>query len=142
MSLDTRRWFNRSLPQTLQIACILLYLHAVFGLIGLLSDNSWEGFARVRYGAFGALVVLALLAAAAGGAFLMANDRRIGYYLGFAGSLAPFIIRFWVLNGTNADVFQKFTGGSNNVIGFLFEAAVVGLLVHPMSRDYQRIWFK
>ena len=27
-------------------------------------------------------------------------------------------------------------------ISFVFDVALVLLLVHPMSRDYQRIWFK
>ena len=28
------------------------------------------------------------------------------------------------------------------LISFLFAVALVALLLHPMSRDYQRIWFK
>ena len=28
------------------------------------------------------------------------------------------------------------------LISFVFDVALVLLLVHPMSRDYQRIWFK
>jgi hypothetical protein len=28
------------------------------------------------------------------------------------------------------------------LINFLFDAALVALLLHPMSRDYQRIWFR
>jgi hypothetical protein len=30
-------------------------------------------------------------------------------------------------------------GGS--IVNFLFEVALVALLLHPQSRDYQRIWF-
>jgi hypothetical protein len=28
------------------------------------------------------------------------------------------------------------------IINFLFDGALVALLLHPMSREYQRIWFK
>ena len=28
------------------------------------------------------------------------------------------------------------------LVSFVFDVALVLLLVHPMSRDYQRIWFK
>ena len=28
------------------------------------------------------------------------------------------------------------------IISFLFDVALVALLLHPMSREYQRIWFK
>ena len=28
------------------------------------------------------------------------------------------------------------------LINFIFDAALVALLLHPMSREYQRIWFK
>ena len=31
---------------------------------------------------------------------------------------------------------------STTIISFLFDGALVALLLHPMSRDYQRIWFK
>ena len=31
---------------------------------------------------------------------------------------------------------------STAVISLLFDGALVALLLHPMSREYQRIWFK
>jgi hypothetical protein len=31
---------------------------------------------------------------------------------------------------------------SGGLINLLFEVALVALLLHPQSRDYQRIWFK
>ena len=31
---------------------------------------------------------------------------------------------------------------SGGILNLLFEVALVALLLHPMSRDYQRIWFK
>ena len=29
-----------------------------------------------------------------------------------------------------------------NIINLMFAVALVALLLHPMSRDYERIWFK
>jgi hypothetical protein len=30
---------------------------------------------------------------------------------------------------------------SRDPIGLMFEIALIALLLHPQSRDYQRIWF-
>jgi hypothetical protein len=30
----------------------------------------------------------------------------------------------------------------SNIINTIFSVALVALLLHPMSRDYQRIWFR
>ena len=35
-----------------------------------------------------------------------------------------------------------FLGNVFVLVGFMFDVALVALLLHPMSRDYQRIWFK
>ena len=35
-----------------------------------------------------------------------------------------------------------FVLGGGNLISLLFAIALVALLLHPQSRDYQRIWFK
>ncbi|MGH9205909.1 MAG: hypothetical protein ACRD1G_05035, partial [Acidimicrobiales bacterium] len=34
------------------------------------------------------------------------------------------------------------TALSIGILNLLFEIALVALLLHPQSRDYQRIWFK
>ena len=31
---------------------------------------------------------------------------------------------------------------ATNLLELIFEIALVALLVHPQSRDYQRIWFR
>jgi len=41
--MSGRRWFNSSLPQTLQIANILLYLDAFFLLINILGGRRGLG---------------------------------------------------------------------------------------------------
>ena len=140
MPIDTRKWFDRTQPQTLQIATWLLYINAFFALIDLLDTNGWIGVARIRHGGLGTLVGIAIILAYVGGAFLMANERKIGYLLAVAAAFSPFVFRLWLLNGTNLSMFDKVTG--NNTISFIFEVALCALLLHPQSRSHQRIWFK
>ena len=32
--------------------------------------------------------------------------------------------------------------GFPTILSLMFDGLLVGLLVHPLSRDYQRIWFR
>jgi hypothetical protein len=115
--MESRRWVNPTQPQTLQIAVFLLYLNGIFTLLfgGLFVP-------------FGVLIIVGSVAAAYG----IANERKWGYGLGVAMALLPFALI--IANRSN-----PLNGG---IINLLFEVALVALLLHPMSRDYQRIWFK
>jgi hypothetical protein len=116
--METRRWVNPSQPQTLQIAVFLLYFNAVFTLI---FDLGILGF-----------VGLMIVAGSAAAGFGIANDQKWGYGLGVAMAFVPFFLRL-LFGGS-------LLGGS--IINLMFEIALVALLLHPQSRDYQRIWFK
>jgi hypothetical protein len=107
------RWFNPSQPQTLQIAVLLLYLTAFFALLGLL------------------LLFVLLLAAGAVG---IASEKKWGYAVGVAAAILQVAVLlmfggFAVLNNLNG------------LLQLMFDGALVALLLHPMSREYQRIWF-
>jgi hypothetical protein len=118
--MEQRRWVNQTQPQTLQIAVFLLYLTAVFDFIDLL-----------RIHAFPVPFVAGIVGSVAAG-YGIANERKWGYILGVAMALWPFALRVYY-------------GGSlfgADIITLLFEVALVALLLHPQSRDYQRIWFK
>jgi len=138
-SIDFKKWFDRFQPQTLQIATWLLYISGVFMLIDLGNRGSWVWFAKEKYG-IGLFVVLVLVACHALGGLLMANDRKLGYWLALVAAFSPFALRIWVLRGTGASTMDRLTGGS--VIGFIFDVALVVLLLHPMSREHQRLWYK
>jgi hypothetical protein len=117
------RWTNPSLPQTLQIGMFLLYLDAVFGIL----------FGSVFAFPLGTLVVVGSALAALG----IANEYRWGWQLGVAVSafaLVPFAL-FAVSEGIG-ELFDP-----RIVLILLFPVAQFALLVHPQSRDYQRIWF-
>jgi hypothetical protein len=114
--MEQRRWINQSQPQTLQIAVILLYIDAVFAL--------------VRFHPVLLLVAVGL----AVGAYGIANERKWGYMLGVAMAFLPAAFRVWFF-GVDALL-------GRDVISLMFEIALIALLLHPQSREYQRIWFK
>ena len=111
---------NPTQPQTLQIGVFLLYINAVFGLLDYFRTQ-WAPFLLIAVGG-----------AAAG--YGIANERKWGYYLGVAMAFLPFGLRAYY--GGLGEVL------STDALTLLFEIALVALLLHPQSRDYQRIWFK
>jgi hypothetical protein len=118
--VNERRWFNPNQPQTLQIAVILLYIDSVFLLIG----------GALRY-----LLFLITMVAMAVGAFGIANEKKWGYALGLLGAVLNLV---WpLLYGLGLSWYF-----GSNIINTIFSIALVALLLHPMSRDYQRIWFR
>jgi len=117
--MQTRRWVDPSQPQTLQIAVFLLYAQAAVLLL---------------FGAFLSLLGLALIAGGIGAGYGIANEQKWGYGLGLLVAFFPFFARVAV-NGLN-NVF------TTDVISLMFEIALVVLLLHPQSREYERIWFK
>lgn len=100
----------------MQIAVILFYINGAFGVL---------------YGAVFSGIGLLFVAGSVAAGFGIANERRWGYVLGLAMAFLPFVIRLAFGSGL--------VGG--NLINFLFEVTLVALLLHPQSRDYQRIWF-
>ena len=117
--MESGRWINTSQPQTLQIAVFLLYIRAAFLLLGGgLFTTLWF------------LVVVAMVAAGYG----VANEQKWGYSLAVACSLVPFAV-ILVFGGIGGLL-------SADPIGMMFAVALVALLLHPQSREYQRIWFK
>jgi hypothetical protein len=120
--VNETRWFNPTQPQTLQFAVILCYLNAVFGLLfGLVATN--------------VVMALVIIVGLAAGGFGIANEKKWGYTVA-VGAAALHVLMYLVVFGS--ETIQDF----NLLISFVFDVALVLLLVHPMSRDYQRIWFK
>lgn len=140
-NLDYRKWFDRMLPQTLQIAMWLLYIDGAFAIINYLDRTDVYGFWR-WYGGPGALLApLACLSFIAGG-FLMANGRRLGWWLAIAAALSPFLLRALLRIQYQHSMSLAWVITQNNLISFVFEAALVALLFHPMSRSYASRWLR
>ncbi|MDQ4132844.1 MAG: hypothetical protein M3179_06460 [Actinomycetota bacterium] len=119
--MQQRRYLNPSQPQTLVIAVMLLYLNAAFGLL-------WMLLGAMAFTWWAVAIVFGQAMAGVG----IANERKWGYALGIAMSLLPFALR-WYFQGDPL---------GDNLINLMFEIALVALLLHPQSREYQRIWFK
>ena len=109
-----QRFFDPSQPQTLQIATILLYIEAFFSLV------SPYGLALPFAAAYGA------------GGYGIANGKKWGYIL----ALVVAVLRLVTLL-----VGRTMTSALDDPIGLMFGIAMVALLVHPQSREYQKIWF-
>jgi hypothetical protein len=117
-SLTPRRWFPTHQPQTLQIGCALLYWNAALSLLAVLSSHSYQLFY---------FVILVLEFA---GAYGIANARKVGYGVGVAAAALPLLLLI-------------FTGlGGISILSLLFDLALFFLLIHPMSRNYVRVWFR
>jgi hypothetical protein len=101
------------------MANMLLYVNAVFWLLYLFEGAAFFG-------------VLALAAIFAG--LGIANEKRAGYWgaVVVAGLNLLALVAVFV-NGAS-DIFV--------IINILFAAALLALLLHPLSRSYQKVWFK
>ena len=116
--METQRWINQRHPQTLLFATYLLYFDAVFGVLNLVLGGGLN------------VIGLALAGGAAAAGYGIANDRNWGYWLGVGVSVIDLV--FLVL------VF----GLLGNPISLMFGVAQLALLLHPMSRNYQKVWFR
>ena len=120
--MSEHRWFNPHQPQTLQSGVILCYIEAVMGLLFGVASRSL-------------IVALFIIVGLAAGGFGIANEKKWGYGLAVAAAIAQ-VLALLALFG--ASTFTTF----GPLFSFMFDAALVALLLHPMSRDYQRIWFR
>ena len=119
--MERRRFINPAQPQTLVIAVYLLYFHAGFLLFALLVNGQFP----LLYMAF---VIGGFIAA-----YGISNEFKWAYALGIVMAALPFALRFY----TSGNPFA-----GTDLLNLMFEIALVALLLHPQSRDYQRIWFK
>jgi hypothetical protein len=145
--MQTRRWVNPTLPQTMQIAVFLLYFEAgstlLFGLEGQYAVLPGSSF-TIQGGLSNPALRIGLPIAFALSAYLIANERKRGYLLGIVVAGLPLLCRLLIAFGISLGVsgLASLKPWDYDQIGLLFEGALFALLVHTQSRDYQRIWFK
>jgi hypothetical protein len=120
--VQPRQWTNQRQPQTLQIAVFLLYAEAVLGVL----------FGQI----FSGLGLLLAVGSAVAG-YQIANDRRWGYRLGVAVAGLQVALLTLVILGNLTEITNLYF-----LISLVFPVALFMALVHPVSRDYQRIWFE
>lgn len=142
--LDGRKWFDRMLPQTLAIATWLLYIDGAFAILNLIDKRNELGVLRYSGGLYSLFALVACLSYIAGG-FLMANGKRLGWYVSIFAAVSPVLCRFLAasqLSGIGYEMTLRSQLMGADTIGFLFEAALFVLLVHPMSRSHALRWFR
>lgn len=118
--MASRRWLNPSLPPTLQGAVLFSYLNAALSLFGMLLGGT-------------SLVGLVLLLGGVG-AYGMANEKRWGYQVCLAVAFVYLVLQLLF--------FLLFPVVFSELLVLLFSGVLVALLLHPMSRSYQRIYFR
>ena len=85
-----------------------------------------EGVFNIARGTFFALIGVGMIVAGYG----IANDKKLAWKLGVTTSLLSTAMRL-------ASQSIEF----NVIFSLVFPVALLALLVHPLSRDYQKIWF-
>ncbi|HVM40749.1 MAG TPA: hypothetical protein VM618_08245 [Acidimicrobiia bacterium] len=120
---ENRRFFNPHQPQTLQISVMLLYINAFFLVLG--------GAIFVAFPLW-----LAVTAGLAAGGFGIANEQKWGYQVAVGAAAINLFLR---LAGAGLDAALS---NAFFLIGIMFDIALVALLLHPQSREYQKIWFR
>lgn len=125
-------------PQTLQIATWLLYINGFFALVELVDGGGVLHYFKERY-AFGFFLGLAIVSTYIVGGFLMANERKAGWRISVIAAASPFVLTYIAYSQIGASLRYRIFGGS--LLSFAFDAALLALLVHPQSREHQRIWY-
>ncbi len=118
--MPQRKWFDPAQPQTHQAATQFCYLNAALANFNLLVQRSARS------------LVLVVLLALAGAAYGIANERRWAWRAAIGLSGLYLVLQVLVL----------FLGASlGTLLNLLFAGVLFVLLVHPQSRQYQKIWF-
>ncbi|MCL6105660.1 MAG: DUF2127 domain-containing protein [Actinobacteria bacterium] len=102
-----------------------MYINAGFTLLGLIANRGSS-----------VVVMLAIIIALSEvlPAWGIANDRKWGYYLGLG------ITSLYLILVIMAIVVSGMTFIS--ILSLMFAGAMVALLLHRESREYQRMWFR
>lgn len=144
--LDPKRWFDRMFPQTLQIAMWLLYLNGFFAFIAFIDNRDEIGYLR-QSSAIGAIFGLLTCLAYVAGGFLMANGQRLGYKIAIAAAFSPFVVRNWAYlelgnDFPNAQIslWDRIAGAST--FTFIFDVALIALLLHRHSQNHAKTWLR
>ncbi|HLH99266.1 MAG TPA: hypothetical protein VKV06_00665 [Acidimicrobiales bacterium] len=118
------KWLDRTQPQTLYMATLLMYINAGLSLLfGLAAGTRILGVAHLWL-----IVSLLLIVGQIVGGWGIANEKNFGY-------IVAVVVAFVLLALT---IF----GGGASIITLIFEIALVALLLHPQSRAYRKIWFR
>lgn len=136
------------MPQTLAIAVMLLYVNAAFALLAVLGlgigGSTYELLPLIFINRIDSLDSYEAAQAVAGfgsglaygfAGLAMANSQRIGWKVGVVVAAGAVLLPVVALaRGIDLGVLY--------VITFAFDAALLAALLHPQSRQYERMWFE
>ena len=143
------QWLNRSQPQTLYSAVLLCYFSAVLLLFG--SRIEWQLaldvfesivslFASERTAIeLGDSIVPLAVTLLLGGSLVVgglgtANERRWGHWLCSAAAIYSTLATLWWGARTSVEI--------GFLMRLMFDALLLVLLFHPISRSHRRVWFR
>ncbi len=119
--MDQFRWIDQTQPGRLVQGTMMLYISAGFDL-----------FNSFLVGGPVALVFLVLALLKAGGAWGIANEKKLGYYAGCTGICLSVLLNLFLLT------VSPVTG----LISLAISLWIASLVLHESSRGYARVWFK
>ena len=119
------KFFDQTQPPTLQIAVMLFYFFPAFDIIAFALFRTFNPI----------LFIFEMIGAVC--AFGIANEKRIGYL----GAIAIALLRLVAFIGLSL-LWGESILSFNGIIALMFDIALIALLVHPQSREYQKIWFR
>ena len=119
--MDQFRWIDQSQPGRLVQGTMMLYISAGFDL-----------FNSFLIGGPLALVFLVLALLKAGGAYGIANEKKLGYYAGCTGACLSVLLDLLLLT------VSPLTG----LISLAIAVWIASLVLHASCRGYARVWFK
>jgi hypothetical protein len=117
MAMPSNRWLDKTQPQTLMMATLLMYINAGWSLLGFIAAP------------YSVVFLLLLIVGPIAAGWGIANEKKWGYWLGLV--LALLTVGFLIIHFSFV-----------SIVNLLFYGALVALLLHPQSRAYRRIWFK
>lgn len=134
------RWLNPSQPQTLYSATMLAYFRAVivllFGsvtyrllLADILGQIGMFGFGRD-------IAPILLVFGLALGGLGVANEKKWGYHVLLVAAIYAAVSTLWWMYRAE----QYFELG--NLLRLMFDGVLVVLLLHPLSKEYRKVWFR
>ncbi|MEX0768568.1 MAG: hypothetical protein WD029_08865 [Microthrixaceae bacterium] len=139
--MSKRRWYNPNVPQTLAIAQMLLYLDAFWLVLAVLFGSQQSAIGSG--GLIGTLIGVGGIAAYVYGASGIANEEKRGYQIAVFAAFIPLLRRIVLVVLAGASIFGNlgFIFLAGNVLNVMFEYALIGLLLHPMSRNHEKVYF-
>ena len=140
--MNNLRWLNQSQPQTLYSACLLAYIRAVFVLLSLGNTvqiqlvfiDLLDPIGLARFG--NNIAPLCLMAGLAVGGLGVANERKWGYWTLGGTAIVTVLSDFWWM--WRIREVMEF----GLLMDLMFDAALLILVFHPMSREYRKVWFR